>query len=74
MKKVLIEYLWIFSVTAALLTVALLLFPDKKNRLEFIEQRMDDVQEQRKVLTEKEKELEKLATEKEWEEMDKENK
>ena len=74
MKKVLIEYLWIFSVTAALLTVGLLLFPDKKNRLEFIEQRMDDVQEQRKVLTEKEKELEKLATEKEWEEMDKENK
>ena len=74
MKKVLIEYLWIFSVTAALLTVALLLFPDKKNRLEFIEQRMDDVQEQRKVLTEKEKELEKLATEKEWEEIDKENK
>tara|TARA_B100001113_G_C20703504_1_gene446185 strand:- start:253 stop:477 length:225 start_codon:yes stop_codon:yes gene_type:complete len=74
MKKILIEYLWIFSVTAALLTVALLLFPDKKNRLEFIEQRMDDVQEQRKVLTEKEKELEKLATEKEWEEIDKENK
>tara|TARA_Y100001938_G_scaffold125893_1_gene177286 strand:+ start:279 stop:503 length:225 start_codon:yes stop_codon:yes gene_type:complete len=74
MKKVLIEYLWIFSVTAALLTVGLLLFPDKKNRLEFIEQRMDDVQEQRKVLTEKEKELEKLATEKEWEEIDKENK
>ena len=74
MKKVLIEYLWIFSVTAALLTVALLLFPDKKNRLEFIEQRMDDVQERRKVLTEKEKELEKLATEKEWEEIDKENK
>ena len=74
MKKVLIEYLWIFSVTAALLTVAILLFPDKKNRLEFIEQRMDDVQEQRKVLTEKEKELEKLATEKEWEEIDKENK
>ena len=74
MKDVLKQYFWIFSVTAGLLTVALLLLPEKKNRLEFIEQRMDDVQEQRKVLTEKEKELEKLATEKEWEEIDKENK
>ena len=74
MKNVLVQYLWIFSITAGLLTVALLLLPEKKNRLEFIEQRMDDVQEQRKVLTEKEKELEKLATEKEWEEIDKENK
>ena len=74
MKKVLIEYLWIFSITAAMLLVGLLLFPDKKNRLEYIEDRINDVQEQRKVLTDKEKELEKLATEKEWEEVDKENK
>ena len=74
MKKVLIEYLWIFSITAAMLLVGLLLFPDKKNRLEYIEDRMNDVQEQRKILTDKEKELEKLATEKEWEEVDKENK
>ena len=72
MKKVLIEYLWIFSITAAMLLVGLLLFPDKKNRLEYIEDRINDVQEQRKVLTDKEKELEKLATEKEWEEVDKE--
>ena len=74
MKKVLIEYLWIFSITAAMLLVGLLLFPDKKNRLEYIEDRINDVQEQRKVLTDKEKELEKLATEKDWEEVDKENK
>ena len=74
MKKVLIEYLWIFSITAAMLLVGLLLFPDKKNRLEYIEDRINDVQVQRKVLTDKEKELEKLATEKEWEEVDKENK
>ena len=74
MKKVLIEYLWIFSITAAMLLVGLLLFPDKKNRLEYIEDRINHVQEQRKVLTDKEKELEKLATEKEWEEVDKENK
>ena len=71
MKDVLKQYLWIFSVTAGLLTAALLLLPDKKNRLEFIEERMNEVEEQRKVLTEKEKELERLATEKEWEEVDK---
>ena len=74
MKKVLIEYLGIFSVTAALLTVALLLFPDKKNQLEYIEERLNNIEMQREVLTEKEKELEKLATEKDWEEVDKDNK
>ena len=74
MKKVLIEYFWIFSITAGILTVALLLFPEKKNRLEFIEEEIKKVQNQQKILTEKEKELEKLATEKDWEEVDKENK
>jgi len=58
-------------VASAILLVGALTFPDKKNRLEFIEERMNEVEEQRKVLTEKEKELEKLATEKEWEEVDK---
>ena len=71
MKKVLIEYFWIFSITAGILTVALLLFPEKKNRLEFIEEEIERVQNQQKILTEKEKELEKLATEKDWEEVDK---
>ena len=72
MKNVLVQYLWIFSITAALLTVALLLLPEKKNRLEFIEEEIKKVQTHQKILTEKEKELEKLATEKEWEEVDKE--
>jgi len=58
-------------VASAVLLVGALTFPDKKNRLEFIEERMNEVEEQRKVLTEKEKELERLATEKEWEEVDK---
>ena len=71
MKKVLIEYFWIFSITAGILTVALLLFPEKKNRLEFIEEEIKKVQTKQKILTEKEKELEKLATEKDWEEVDK---
>ena len=71
MKDVLKQYLWIFSITAGLLTVALLLVPEKKNRLEFIEEELKKVQEHQKILTEKEKELEKLATEKEWAEVDK---
>ena len=71
MKKVLIEYFWIFSITAGILTVALLLFPEKKNRLEFIEEEINKVQTQQKILTQKEKELERLANEKDWEEVDK---
>ena len=73
MKDVLKQYLWIFSVTAGLLTAALLLLPDKKNRLEFIEEEIKKVQTQQKILTQKEKELERLATEKDWAEVDDEN-
>ena len=54
-----------------LLLVAL--WPNKKNRLEHIEDRIQEVQEKRKVLTEKEKQLEKLANEKDWEEVDKDS-
>jgi hypothetical protein len=71
MKDLLKQYLWIFSITVGLLTVALLLLPEKKNRLEFIEEEIKKVQEKKKVLTQKEKELEQLATEKDWEEVDK---
>ena len=73
MKNVLKKYLWIFSITAGLLTAAILLFPDKKNRLEFIEEEIERVQTQQKILTDKEKELERLATEKDWAEVDDEN-
>jgi len=65
---------WLLTVAGAVFVVAWFTFPDKKNRLEFIDERMKAVQEHKKVLTEREKELEKLATEKEWEEVDKENK
>ena len=71
--KMLKQYAWIISVLVAIILVALLLFPNKQNRLEFIEERMNEVKEQRKVLTEKEKELERLASEKEWEEVDKDS-
>ena len=71
MKNVLVQYLWIFSITAALLTVALLLLPEKKDQLEYLQNEIEKVQEQQKVLTEKEKQLKELSTQKEWEEVDK---
>ena len=65
---------WLLTVAGAVFVVAWFTFPDKKNRLEFIDEKIKRVQEHKDILTEKEKELEKLATEKEWEEVDKENK
>ena len=64
---------WLIGLSAGLLMVAVLTFPGKENQLEYIEKRMDDIQMQREVLTEKEKELERLATEKDWEEVDNDN-
>ena len=52
--------------------IMVFLYPEKKNRLEFIEEKIKEVEMKNKILTEKEKQLEKLATEKEWEEVDKE--
>ena len=71
MKKLLIQYLWIFSITFGLLLLALLLFPDKEDKLEFLEDKIERVQDEQKALTQKEKELQELATQKEWEEVDK---
>ena len=71
--KMLKQYAWIISILVAIILVALLLFPDKKNRLEYIEERMDSLEREQSILTEKEKELEKIATEKEWEEVDKDS-
>jgi len=71
MKNILTQYFWIFLVAIAILVLSLMLFPEKKNRLEFIEEEIKKVQEKKKVLTDKEKELEKLATEKDWEQVDK---
>ena len=64
---------WLIGLSAGLLMIAVLTFPGKENQLEYIEKRMDDIQMQREILTEKEKELEKLATEKDWEEVDNDN-
>ena len=71
--KIIKQYAWIVSILAAIILVSLLLFPSEKNRLEYIEERIDSLEREQSVLTEKEKELEKLATEKEWEEVDKDS-
>ena len=71
MKKILTQYLWIFVTLLIFTVITISLFPDKKNRLEFIEERIKEVEEKKRVLTQKEIELEKLATEKDWEQVDK---
>jgi hypothetical protein len=71
MKKILTQYLWIFVTLLILTAISISLFPDKKNRLEFIEERIKDVEKKKKILTQTEKELEKLATERDWEQVDK---
>ncbi len=72
-KKMIIQFAWLFGLLAFIASIAVITAPDKINRLEFIEKRMDDIQLQREVLTEQEKQLEKLATEKEWQEVDNDN-
>ena len=71
MKKVLTNYLWIFSITAAILLLALLTFPVKDNPLENVEKRLDEAAEKDSVLTENEKKLKLDSQTKEWEEVDK---
>ena len=71
MKKILTQYLWIFVTLLILTVISISLFPDKKNRLEFIEERIKDVEKKKKILTQTEKELEKLATERDWQQVDK---
>tara|TARA_B100000902_G_scaffold241238_1_gene228478 strand:- start:683 stop:937 length:255 start_codon:yes stop_codon:yes gene_type:complete len=73
LSKMFIQYSWIFGIAGALFLLAYFTYPDKKNALEYIEKRMNDIQMQREFLTDKEKQLEKLATDKEWEEVDNDN-
>ena len=71
MKKVLTNYLWIFSITAAILLLALLTFPVKENPLDKVEQRLNEAGQKESVLTENEKKLKQESQTKEWEEIDK---
>lgn len=70
MKNILIQYLWIFSITLIILLIAILTFPKKEDKLEYILKEVEKVQKEQKILTEKEKELIETATQKEWEEID----
>ena len=71
MKKVLKQYWYIISITAAILLVALLTFPDKESPLDNIEKRLDEASEKESVLTDNEKKLKQESQTKEWEEIDK---
>ena len=71
MTNFILKYFYILILGFILIMVGAVLYPTKQNQLEFIEQRIDDIQNQREVLTEKERELERIATEKEWKEVDK---
>jgi len=68
-----IQFAWLFGLLAFITVVAIITSPKNLNRLELLEKRMEDIQMQREILTEKEKQLEKLATEKEWKEVDNDN-
>ena len=48
MKKILTQYLWIFVTLLILTVITISLSPDKKNRLEFIEERIKDVEEKKR--------------------------
>ena len=60
MTNFILKYFYILILGFILIMVGAVLYPTKQNQLEFIEQRIDDIQNQREVLTEKE-----------WEEVDK---
>ena len=67
------KYISIFYVVVLLGILMNFMWPTKKNQLEFIEEEIKKVETKQKILTEKEKELEKLATEKDWEQVDKDS-
>ena len=71
MKKILKQYWYVISITAAMLLVALLTFPKKESPLENIEKRLDEASQKESVLTENEKKLKQESETKEWEEIDK---
>ena len=54
------KYISIFYVVTCLAILMYFMWPTKKNQLEFIEEEIKKVETKQKILTEKEKELEKL--------------
>lgn len=72
-EEMLIQYVWIIVIGLFLIVAGVYLYPTDKNKLDFIEEKLEQVQKEKEVLTQKEQELKNLATEKEWEEVDKES-
>ena len=53
--------------------IGMVFYPNKKDQLDFIEDKLEDIQKQKEILTEKELKLKELAVQKEWEEVDNDN-
>ena len=70
MKKILTQYLWLFVTIFLLLNLTITITP-KKNSLDKMFNMIEDVEQKKKILTQTERELEKLATERDWEQVDK---
>jgi len=66
--KILIQYLWITIISLIILVCAMMI-PTSKDPLP-LEEKMDEIREREKVLTDTEKELKKLSDDKAWEEVD----
>ena len=64
--------MWILGIASGIILLALFLLPSEKDKLDFLQKRIDETQEQQKLLNEKEKELVEKAFQKEWEKLDKE--
>ena len=66
--KILVQYLWITIISLIILAVAMMI-PTSKDPLP-LEEKMEEIREKEKVLTDTEKELKKLSDDKAWEEVD----
>lgn len=66
--KILVQYFWITIISLIILAVAMMI-PTSKDPLP-LEEKMEEIREKEKVLTDTEKELKKLSDDKAWEEVD----
>ena len=66
--KILVQYFWITIISLIILAFAMMI-PTSKDPLP-LEEKMDEIREKEKVLTDTEKELKKLSDDKAWEEVD----
>jgi len=72
-EEMLIQYVWIIVIGLIIIVAGAYFYPSDKNKLDYIEDKLEQVQKEKEILTQKEQELKNLATEKEWEEVDKDS-